>query len=134
MCGKDTGHAEVVRLTYNPQEISYAELLEVFFKTHDPTTPNRQGNDVGPQYRSVIFYHDDEQKKLAEQIKAELDASGAWDNPIVTEVSPLINYYPAETYHQNYYNDNPNQPYCLFGIRPKLEKFKAVFADKLKAG
>ncbi|MEQ9364787.1 MAG: peptide-methionine (S)-S-oxide reductase MsrA [Leptospirales bacterium] len=134
VCGKGTGHAEVVRLTYDPAQISYAELLEVFFKTHDPTTLNRQGNDVGPQYRSVIYYHDDEQKRLAQEIKSELDASGAWDAPIVTEISPLINYYPAETYHQNYYNDNPNQPYCAFGIRPKLEKFKAVFADKLKAG
>lgn len=134
VCGKETGHAEVVRLTYNPSEVSYAELLEVFFKTHDPTTLNRQGGDTGPQYRSAVFYHDDEQKKLAEQVKTELDTSGAWDDPIVTEVTALTNYYPAEDSHQNYYNDNPNQPYCAYGIRPKLEKFKAVFANKLKAG
>ena len=134
VCGKDTGHAEVVQIKYNPAEISYLELLEIFFKTHDPTTLNRQGNDVGPQYRSVIFYHDDEQKGQAESIKAELDASGAWDHPIVTEISPLINYYAAEGYHQNYYNDNPGQPYCMFAIRPKVEKFKQVFADKLRAG
>lgn len=134
VCGKETGHAEVVRLGYNPDEISYVELLEVFFKTHDPTTLNRQGNDVGPQYRSVVYYHDAEQQEQAETIKRELDASGAWDDPIVTEISPLTNYFSAEGYHQNYYNDNPMQPYCLFGIRPKLEKFKAVFADKLKAG
>lgn len=134
VCGKETGHAEVIRLSYDPEQISYLELLEVFFKTHDPTTLNRQGNDVGPQYRSVIFSHDEAQQREAETVKRELDTSGAWEHPIVTEISPLTNYYAAEGYHQNYYNDNPMQPYCLFGIRPKLEKFKAVFADKLKAG
>ena len=132
VCTGTTGHAEVTQITYDPSVISYDELLEVFWKTHDPTTLNRQGNDVGPQYRSVIFYHDDEQKQLAEKYKAELDKSGAWDNPIVTEISPLTNYFPAEKYHQDYYNNNPNQGYCAFVIAPKLEKFRKVFKDKLK--
>ena len=132
VCTGTTGHAEVTQITYDPSVISYDELLEVFWKTHDPTTLNRQGNDVGPQYRSVIFYHNDEQKKLAEKYKSELDKSGAWDNPIVTEISPLTNYFPAENYHQDYYNNNPNQGYCAFVIAPKLEKFKKVFKDKLK--
>jgi peptide-methionine (S)-S-oxide reductase len=132
VCSGTTGHAEVTQITYNPSLISFDELLEVFWKTHDPTTLNKQGNDVGPQYRSVIFYHNDEQKKLAEKYKSELDKSGAWDNPIVTEISPLTNYFPAENYHQDYYNNNPNQGYCAFVIAPKLEKFKKVFKDKLK--
>jgi peptide-methionine (S)-S-oxide reductase len=132
VCTGTTGHAEVTQITYDSSVISFDELLEVFWKTHDPTTLNRQGNDVGPQYRSVIFYHDEEQKELAEKYKAELDKSGAWDNPIVTEISPLTNYFPAENYHQDYYNNNPNQGYCAFVIAPKLEKFKKVFKDKLK--
>jgi peptide-methionine (S)-S-oxide reductase len=132
VCIGKTGHAEVTQITYDSSVISFDELLEVFWKTHDPTTLNRQGNDVGPQYRSVIFYHNDEQKKLAEKYKLELDKSGAWDNPIVTEISPLTNYFPAENYHQDYYNNNPNQGYCAFVIAPKLEKFKKVFKDKLK--
>jgi peptide-methionine (S)-S-oxide reductase len=132
VCTGTTGHAEVTQITYDSSIISYDELLEVFWKTHDPTTLNRQGNDVGPQYRSVIFYHNDEQKELAEKYKAELDKSGAWDKPIVTEISPLTNYFPAENYHQDYYNNNPNQGYCAFVIAPKLEKFKKVFKDKLK--
>ena len=132
VCTGTTGHAEVTQITYDPSIISYDELLEVFWKTHDPTTLNRQGNDVGPQYRSAIFYHNDEQKQLAEKYKAELDKSGAWDNPIITEISPLNNYFPAENYHQDYYNNNPNQGYCAFVIAPKLEKFKKVFKDKLK--
>jgi peptide-methionine (S)-S-oxide reductase len=132
VCTGTTGHAEVTQITYDPSVISYDELLEVFWKTHDPTTLNRQGNDVGPQYRSAIFYHNDEQKQLAEKYKAELDKSGAWDNPIVTEISPLTNYFPAEEYHQDYYANNPNQGYCAFVIAPKLEKFKKVFKDKLK--
>ena len=132
VCNGKTGHAEVTQITYDSSVISFDELLEVFWKTHDPTTLNRQGNDVGPQYRSVIFYHNDEQKKLAEKYKAELDKSGAWDKPIVTEISPLNNYFPAENYHQDYYNNNPNQGYCAFVIAPKLEKFKKVFKDKLK--
>ena len=132
VCNGTTGHAEVTQITYDPSVITYDELLEVFWKTHDPTTLNRQGNDAGPQYRSVIFYHNDEQKQLAEKYKAELDKSGAWDNPIVTEISPLKNYFPAEDYHQDYYNNNSNQGYCAFVIAPKLEKFKKVFKDKLK--
>jgi len=132
VCTGKTGHAEVTQITYDPSIITYDELLEVFWKTHDPTTLNRQGNDVGPQYRSVIFYHNDEQKQLAEKYKSELDKSGAWDNPIVTEISPLTNYFPAENYHQDYYNNNLNQGYCAFVIAPKLEKFKKVFKDKLK--
>ena len=132
VCTGTTGHAEVTQITYDPSIITYDELLEVFWKTHDPTTLNRQGNDVGTQYRSVIFYHNDEQKQLAEKYKSELDKSGAWENPIVTEISPLTNYFPAENYHQDYYNNNPNQGYCAFVIAPKLEKFKKVFKDKLK--
>ena len=132
VCTGTTGHAEVTQITYDPSVITYDELLEVFWKTHDPTTLNRQGNDAGPQYRSVIFYHNDEQKKLAEKYKAELDKSGAWDKSIVTEISPLTNYFPAEDYHQDYYNNNPNQGYCAFVIGPKLEKFRKVFKDKLK--
>jgi len=132
VCTGTTGHAEVTQITYDPSIISYDELLEVFWKTHDPTTLNRQGNDVGPQYRSIIFYHNDEQKQLAEKYKAELDKSGAWDNPIITEISPLTSYFSAENYHQDYYNNNPNQGYCAFVIAPKLEKFKKVFKEKLK--
>jgi peptide-methionine (S)-S-oxide reductase len=132
VCTGTTGHAEVTQITYDPSVISYDELLEVFWKTHDPTTLNRQGNDMGTQYRSVIFYHNEEQKKLAEKYKAELYKSGAWDNPIVTEISQFTNFYPAENYHQDYYNNNPNQGYCAFVIAPKLEKFEKVFKDKLK--
>lgn len=132
VCTGTTGHAEVTQITYDPKIITYDELLEVFWKTHDPTTLNRQGNDVGPQYRSVIFYHNIEQKALAEKYKDELNKSGAWDNPIVTEITAYTNFYPAEKYHQNYYENNPNQGYCAFVIAPKLEKFKKVFNDKLK--
>jgi peptide-methionine (S)-S-oxide reductase len=133
VCEKDTGHAEVLRITYDPQKISYAELLEVFWKTHDPTTLNRQGNDVGPQYRSVIFYHNDEQKALAEQYRQQLEAAKIWDRPIVTAIEPLTNYYPAENYHQNYFKQHGHEPYCAYVIRPKVEKFKKEFKDKLKA-
>jgi peptide-methionine (S)-S-oxide reductase len=132
VCTGTTGHAEVTQITYDPSIISFDELLEVFWKTHDPTTLNRQGNDVGTQYRSVIFYHNEEQKELAENYKAELDKSGVWDNPIVTEISPFTNFYSAEKYHQDYYNNNPNQGYCTFVITPKVEKFEKVFKDKLK--
>jgi peptide-methionine (S)-S-oxide reductase len=132
VCTGTTGHAEVTQIAYDPKIITYDELLEVFWKTHDPTTLNRQGNDVGPQYRSVIFYHNEEQKALAEKYKDELNKSGAWDNPIVTEITAYTNFYPAEKYHQNYYENNPNQGYCAFVIAPKLEKFKKVFNDKLK--
>jgi peptide-methionine (S)-S-oxide reductase len=132
VCSGLTGHAEVIQITYDPTVISYDELLEVFWQTHDPTTLNRQGADVGTQYRSVVFYHTDEQKQLAESYKKKLNESGAFDNPIVTEISPLSEYYPAEDYHQNYYNLNGSAPYCSYVIQPKLEKFKKVFKDKLK--
>ncbi|MCC9135689.1 peptide-methionine (S)-S-oxide reductase MsrA [Pontibacter silvestris] len=133
VCTGTTGHAEVLQITYDPQKISFEELLEVFWETHDPTTLNRQGNDVGPQYRSVIFYHNEEQKQLAEKYKQELDASGAFNDPIVTAIEPLTNYYPAENYHQNYFENNGQQPYCSFVIRPKVDKFRKVFGHKLKS-
>lgn len=132
VCQKNTGHAEVIQIEYDPSIISYDELLEVFWQTHDPTTLNRQGNDVGPQYRSVIFYRDNEEKEKAERYKSELDKSGAFDKPIVTAVEPFKNFYPAENYHQNYYYENGSQPYCMFVIRPKLEKFEKVFKNKIK--
>jgi peptide-methionine (S)-S-oxide reductase len=132
VCTGRTGHAECTKITFDPTIISFKELLEVFWKTHDPTTLNRQGNDSGTQYRSAIFYHNQEQKLLAEKYKHELDSAKIWDNPIVTEISEFNKFYKAEDYHQNYYNRNSNQPYCTFVIIPKLEKFKKVFADKLK--
>ncbi|MEN9599379.1 MAG: peptide-methionine (S)-S-oxide reductase [Bacteroidota bacterium] len=134
VCDKNTGHIELARIIYDPSKISFDELLEVFWKTHDPTTMDQQGADVGPQYRSAIFYHNAEQKEKAEKYKAALDKSGAWNKPIVTVIEPFRNFYPAENYHQNYYNDNQNQGYCRFVIRPKLEKFEKVFKDKLKKG
>ncbi|MBI1803362.1 MAG: peptide-methionine (S)-S-oxide reductase MsrA [Ignavibacteriae bacterium] len=132
VCTDTTGHAEACQIAFDPKEISYAELLEVFWKVHDPTTLNRQGNDEGTQYRSAIFYHNDEQRTLAEHYKKELDASGAFNAPIVTEIVPFTNFFKAEDYHQNYFNENGNQPYCKFVIQPKVEKFKAVFKTKLK--
>ena len=110
--------------------VSYDHLLEVFWKTHDPTTLNRQGHDVGTQYRSVVFYHNDEQRQVAEKYKKELDNSGAWESPIVTQIEPIGNFYEAEDYHKNYYNNNPEQAYCKLVIQPKLEKYKKVFGDK----
>jgi peptide-methionine (S)-S-oxide reductase len=132
ICTGTTGHAEVCQITYDPAKIRFDELLEVFWQTHDPTTLNRQGADTGPQYRSVIFYHNQEQKELAERYKQALNDSGAWDDPLVTEISPLTTFYPAEDYHQNYYRDNPNMGYCLFVIRPKMEKFREAFKDRLR--
>ena len=132
VCTGLTGHAEVIRITFDPTVISYADLLEIFWNTHDPTTLNRQGADEGTQYRSVIFYHDEEQRKTAEQYKAQLEASRVYKNRIVTEISPLTNYYPAEDYHQNYYALNPDQGYCQYVIRPKVEKFRKQFQGKLK--
>jgi peptide-methionine (S)-S-oxide reductase len=132
VCMGTTGHAEVCQIIYEPTKISYEELLKAFWLAHDPTTMNRQGNDVGTQYRSVIFYHNEEQKALAEKYKKELDASGAYGAPIVTEISPFVIFYPADDYHQNYYNENGSQPYCRFVIKPKLDKFEKVFKDKLK--
>lgn len=132
VCTGTTGHAEVIQITYDPQKISFEELLEVFWKTHDPTTLNRQGADVGTQYRSAVFYHTDEQRRLAEEYKKKLDASGAFPRPIVTEITAFSEFYKAEDYHQNYYKENGEQPYCQIVIRPKLEKFEQVFAKKLK--
>ncbi|MDC0937226.1 peptide-methionine (S)-S-oxide reductase MsrA [Pirellulales bacterium] len=128
-----TGHAEVVQITYDPAQVGFETLLEVFWKTHDPTTLNRQGADTGTQYRSVVFYHDDEQKRLAEHYREKLDKSGAFEAPIVTEISEFQNFYSAEDYHQNYYDENPNQGYCRAVIEPKMEKFRKAFADKLKS-
>jgi peptide-methionine (S)-S-oxide reductase len=133
VCAKNTGHAEVVRIGFNPDKISYAEVLDIFWATHNPTTLNRQGSDVGPQYRSVIFYHTDEQKAIAEQSLKETDASGLWDAPIVTFVEPLTNYYKAENYHQNYFDNNgSSNPYCVYVVKPKVEKFEKQFKDRLK--
>lgn len=127
-----SGHAEVIRFEYNPEVISYEQLLEVFWHTHDPTTLNRQGNDVGTQYRSAIFYHNNNQKEIALASKVKTDASDLWDNSIVTEVSPLINYYRAEDYHQDYFNNNPNAGYCSVVIAPKVRKFMREFSHLLK--
>ncbi len=128
----NTGHAETIQITYDPAKVSYIDLLEVFWRTHDPTTKNRQGYDVGPQYRSVIFYHDADQKKLAESYKMKLDAEGIWNRPIVTEIEPFTSFWPAEDYHQNYYDNNPAKSYCTVVITPKIEKFKKIFKDRLK--
>lgn len=127
-----TGHAEVIQIQYDPKVVTFEEILEVFWSTHDPTTLNRQGADVGPQYRSAVFFHSEDQKEKATYYKSKLDESGAFNRPIVTEITPFSNFYVAEDYHQNYYNDNGMQPYCQFVIKPKLEKFKKVFAEKLK--
>jgi peptide-methionine (S)-S-oxide reductase len=127
-----TGYAEVVRVFYKPEIITFEELLEVFWMTHDPTTLNRQGADVGTQYRSVIFYHNDSQKKIAQRYKQQLNDDGTFDSPIVTEISPMTNFYEAEDYHQNYYNDNSHQPYCSFVITPKIQKLEKLFEQKLK--
>jgi peptide-methionine (S)-S-oxide reductase len=132
VCTGNTGHAEVTQILYDPQKISYDELLEVFWKTHDPTTRDRQGNDVGTQYRSVIFYHDEEQKTLAESYREKLEHERIWDRPIVTEIESFKKFWPAEGYHQNYYNNNRGQGYCNLVITPKLEKFTRIFKDKIK--
>jgi len=132
ICTGTTGHAEVAEITFDPSVVTFEEVLEVFFKTHDPTTMNRQGNDVGTQYRSAIFYHTDAQKEKSLTIIKSVNASGAYEKPIITEVSPVGVFYPAEDYHQNYFNLNGNQPYCQYVIQPKLDKFKKVFHDKLK--
>lgn len=132
VCDKTTGHAEVAKIIFNPTVITFDELLEVFWKTHNPTTLNQQGADKGPQYRSVIFFNNNQQKEIAEKYKEALNKSGAWDKPIITAIEPFKNYYPAEKYHQNYYNNNPYQGYCQYVIQPKLEKFEQVFKHKLK--
>lgn len=132
ICEKNTGHAEAVQVIYDPSVISFDDLLQVFWQTHDPTTLNRQGNDVGPQYRSVVFYHNKEQHQKAEQYKQELEKSGCWENKIVTTIEPFNKFFIAENYHQNYYKNNGSQPYCYFVIKPKLETFEKVFRDKIK--
>ncbi|MGD8306426.1 MAG: peptide-methionine (S)-S-oxide reductase MsrA [Ignavibacteria bacterium] len=132
VCSGNTGHAEAVQIKFDPQVITYDQLLKIFWRTHDPTTLNRQGEDVGSQYRSVIFYHTDLQKKTAEKYKQELDNSGAWDNPIVTEIVPHSTFYKAENYHQKYFANNPHQSYCSFTIAPKIEKFESAFKNLLK--
>lgn len=126
-----TGHAEVIQVVFDPAVISFAELLEIFWNTHDPTTLNRQGNDVGTQYRSAVFYHSEDQRRLAEQYKKQAQAS--FKDPIVTEITPFKAFYPAEDYHQDYFNLNGNQPYCTYVIRPKVEKFRKQYGDRLKA-
>jgi peptide-methionine (S)-S-oxide reductase len=132
VCFGESGHAEVVQISYDPTRISYADLLQVFWGTHDPTTPNRQGNDVGTQYRSAIFYHNDEQRKLAEHYKQKLDSTGMFSAPIITEIVPFRQFFAAEDYHQDFYERNARQPYCQNVIQPKLDKLTKVFADKLK--
>ncbi len=132
VCTGTTGHAEACTIVYDSAKISYDQLLQAFWGSHDPTTLNRQGNDVGTQYRSVIFYHNATQRAKAEEYKQKLDASGAFSAPIVTSIEPYTNFYPAEDYHQNYYNQNGGQPYCQFVIKPKLDKFRKVFHDELK--
>jgi peptide-methionine (S)-S-oxide reductase len=132
VCSGTTGHAEVTQITFDPRVISFEELLEIFWYTHDPTTLNRQGADEGTQYRSVVFYHSEEQRKSAEAYKKQLENSHVFKNPIVTEISPFTTFYKAEDYHQNYYALNPNQGYCQYVIRPKVEKFKKHFPSKLK--
>ncbi len=133
VCTGRTGHAEVIQVIFNPQQISFRDILEVFFSVHDPTTPNRQGADVGPQYRSIILYHSSEQKETAEQVIREFEAENVWDAPIVTEVAPLTEFYPAEDYHQEYYKKNPGQGYCQVVIAPKISKFRKRFQERLKS-
>ena len=132
VCNGTTGHAECTQIKFDPAIVSYDELLEIFWKTHDPTTLNRQGNDVGTQYRSVIFYHNENQKQKAEYYKNKLNEENIWDKPIVTEITRFEKFYPAEDYHQEYYDNNPNQGYCAYVITPKVEKFEKIFKDKLK--
>ena len=133
VCSGKTGHAEVVQITFDPSEISYRDILDIFFTMHDPTTPNRQGPDVGSQYRSVILYHDGEQERIAKEIIAVFEQSGVWDDPIVTEVEPLDEFYRAEEHHQEYYRDHSWQPYCQTVIAPKLAKLRQKHFDRLKA-
>lgn len=132
VCSGDSGHAEVVQITFDPAVVSFREIVEVFFVIHDPTTRNRQGNDAGPQYRSAIFHHSPEQKATAGQVIAKLDAAGLWDRPIVTEVTAASRFYVAEGEHQEYYQRNPSQPYCMMVVQPKVAKFRKQFIGKLK--
>ena len=132
VCSETTGHAEVANVNFNPQEISFKEILQVFFAVHDPTTLNRQGNDVGSSYRSAIFYHDENQKRIAEEVIKEVTAEGVYDKPIVTEVTKFDKFYIAENYHQEYFANNPNQPYCAAVVAPKVAKFRQKFVNRLK--
>jgi peptide-methionine (S)-S-oxide reductase len=132
ICTGTTRYAEVIQLTYDPEVVSFETLLKIFWETHDPTTLNRQGADVGPQYRSVIFYHNQKQKETAERLKTALDKANIWDNPIVTEITPVSNFYKAENYHQDFYQNNPSNSYCNFVITPKVKKFEKIFSEKLK--
>lgn len=132
VCEGDTGHAEVAHIEFDPELVSFEKLLEMFWFVHDPTQLNRQGNDIGTQYRSVIFFHNEEQKRLAEKYKDELDSKGVWDNPIVTEIVPFESFFPAEDYHHNYLENNPENPYCQSVVRPKVDKFRSVFSKELK--
>jgi len=133
VCSETTGHAEVAKINFDPNEISFKEILQVFFAVHDPTTLNRQGNDVGSSYRSAIFYHDDNQKRIAEEVIKEVEAEGVYDNPIVTEVAPFNKFYIAENYHQEYFANNPNQPYCAAVVAPKVAKFRQKYVSRLKS-
>jgi peptide-methionine (S)-S-oxide reductase len=132
VCDGDTGHAEVVQITFDPQVITYRDLLAVFFSIHDPTSLDRQGADVGTQYRSAVFYHGEEQKRAVEEVIKELTAAGIWGNPIVTEVAPFTMFYPAEAYHQGYFANNPNQPYCMAVVAPNVAKFRKQYLERLK--
>ena len=132
VCGGNTGHAEVVQITFDPRVVSYRQLLEVFFTIHDPTTLNRQGADVGTQYRSVVFYHDEEQRQAATEVIGEITAAKLWSNPIVTQTAPLDVFYPAEEYHQDYFANNPMQPYCQVVVAPKVAKFRKQYFEKLR--
>ena len=132
VCSETTGHAEVVQIAFDPDMVSFRELLEVFFTIHDPTTLNRQGNDVGTQYRSAIYYHDEQQRLIADEVIEEMTVAGLWDDPIVTEVTALDTFYEAEEYHQQYFEKNPFQPYCFVVVRPKVSKFRKKFVSKLK--
>lgn len=132
VCGGDTGHAEAVRIVFDPALVSYGELLEVFFTIHDPTTPNRQGNDVGTQYRSAIYFHSPEQERAARETIARLEAERLWPDPVVTELAPGVPFHVAETYHQSYFEHNPAQPYCQLVVAPKVAKFRQKFAARLK--
>jgi peptide-methionine (S)-S-oxide reductase len=134
VCSGATGHVEVVRVTYDPVQIGYRDVLEIFFATHDPTTLNRQGNDSGTQYRSVIFYNSPEQRAIAEELIRELTAEKAYADPIVTTIEPATEFYPAEDYHQQYFENHPYQPYCAFVVAPKVQKFRKKFAERVKAG
>lgn len=134
VCAGNSGHAEVVQLAFDPEVVSYREVLEVFFAVHDPTSLNRQGNDVGSQYRSAIFYHTPVQRQVAEQLIAELNAASPWEAPIVTEVLPVPAFHPAEAYHQHYFRKNPGEAYCAAVVGPKVAKFRRQFAAKLKPG